>query len=487
MRAGGGDGADRLSTRLTSLALACRLQPCRGQGAFMSKLPECIQRADRARLFPILAETSKEGRTLSIFLATLSAVRELSTRFLGEVRQRVGTTAKVRTFTEIEFKCAPRETNLGRPDGLIVLDIGTRRWTALVEAKVGRSEITVEQLERYLTLAKQNKIDAVITISNQFSAVPHHHPVRMNMSRFRGVELFHFPWMHILTEADLLTINRDIRDDDQAYILKEFLRFISHESAGVQGFTQMPEAWPSLLTTIKAAGPLQKSNDVGKVAEAWQQEARDLCLVLSRQLKCLVSERLSRAALADPETRFQSDAESIVRDQTLAVSYDIPGAAAPLDVKIDLRGRSVLVAMRLRAPDDRVNNKARLNWLLRQLPEVENADLHIRCHWPKTSAPTQFKLAALRADPGQMEVGKGKMKVIGFDVILASDLGRRFDQRRNFIDELEKAVPEFYLEVGQHLKAWQAPPPKISEGREEASMVTPSAISETAEAESMQE
>jgi len=356
-----------------------------------------------------------------------------------------------------------------------------------VEAKVGRSEITAEQLDRYLTLAKQNRIDAVITISNQFSAVPHHHPVRMSMNKFKGVSLFHFSWMHILTEADLLTINRDVRDDDQAYMLKEFLRFISHESAGVQGFHQMPEAWPNLLTTIKAGGPLNKSADVAGVAEAWQQETRDLCLVLSRQLKRLVSQRLNRAAIADPEMRFQADVETIRRNQILSVSYDIPDAASPLEVMLDLRGKSVLVSMRVRAPEDRVYNRARLSWLLRQLPDVENDDLYIRCHWPKTSAPTQYKLRDLRVDPAQIEVGKGKMKVAAFDVILASDLGRRFDQRRNFIDALQRAVPEFYLEVGQHLTAWQPQPPKITEGREEASDVSPAAISESAEAASMQE
>ena len=306
------------------------------------------------------------------------------------------------------------------------------------------------------------------------------------MGKFKGVSLFHFSWMHILTEADLLTINRDVRDDDQAYMLNEFLRFISHESAGVQGLARCP-TWPKLLTTIKAGGPLNKSSDVAAVAEAWQQETRDLCLVLSRQLKSLVSQRLPRAALADPQVRFHADVESISRNQTLAVAYDIPGAAAPLEVMLDLRGKSVLVSMRLRAPEDRVYNKARLNWLLRQLPEVENDDLHVRCHWPKTSAPTQFKLGDLRADPNQIEVGKGKMKVVTFDIVLASDVGRRFDQRRNFIDELHRVVPEFYLEVGQHIAAWQPQPPKISEGREEASDVSPAAISESAEAASMQE
>ncbi len=163
----------------------------------MSKLPECIQRAERARLFPILAETSKEGRTLSIFLATLGAVRELRTSLLGQIGQRLGTTARLRTYTKVEFKCAKGQPNLGRPDGLLVLDMWGRRWTALVEAKVGKSEITQEQLERYLELAKQDKMDAVITISNQFSAVPNHHPIRVG-SKYKGIELY-----HLLVDAHL--------------------------------------------------------------------------------------------------------------------------------------------------------------------------------------------------------------------------------------------------------------------------------------------
>lgn len=453
----------------------------------MSNLPDCIERAERARLFPILAETSKEGRTLSIFLATLAAVREFRTGFLNSMGLRVGTTAKLRTFTEIVFKCAKGEPNLGRPDGLLVLETWGRRWTALVEAKIGKTEIGQEQVERYLELAKQNKLDAVITISNQFSAVPEHHPLKIKLNKYKGVQLFHFSWMHILTEADLLTVNQDVEDDDQAYMLSEFLRFISHESAGVQGFTQMPAAWSDVVSKVQAGGMLQKTVDTSAVAEAWQQETRDLCLILSRQLRRQVSQRLGRAAAADAEVRFQGDLDGLCTEQALSVTFDIPNTAAPLNVRADLRGRSVLVSMKLRAPDDKVSSRARLNWLLRQIPESAQGNLHIRCQWPKTSVPTQFKLQELREDPTKIDEGKGKLQVTGFEVILVADLGRRFEQRRSFIEELERAVPEFYEVVGQHLRAWQPPAPKITEERSQPQDVTPAAISETAEASSMQE
>jgi len=452
----------------------------------MSKLPDCIERADRARLFPILAETSKEGRTLSIFLATLATVRELRANLLSAIGQKIGPATTLRTYTEAVFKCAKGEANLGRPDGLIVLDTYGRRWTALVEAKVGKVDISAEQLERYLELAKKNRIDAVITISNQFSVVPQHHPLRINMAKYKGVQLFHFSWMHILTEADLLTVNRDVSDDDQAYILSEFLRFISHESAGVQGFSQMPAAWPDVVAKVQAGGNLQRTADVGIVAEAWMQESRDLCLILSRQLKRLVSQRLSRAALADPEVRFQEDVTALCADQALRVTMAVPNAAAPIEVKADLQRRSVLVSMYLKAPEDRVSSRARLTWLLRQIPEAAQGNIHVRCQWPKTSPSTQFRLQDLREDPGRIEEGKGKLKVLGLEVVWLADLGRRFEQRKTFIDELERAVPAFYETVGQHLRAWQAPAPKIAEERMQPADVSPAAISENTEATSME-
>ncbi|MDI5936367.1 hypothetical protein [Halomonas kalidii] len=42
-----------------------------------------------------------------------------------------------------------------------------------------------------------------------------------------------------------------------------------------------------------------------------------------------------------------------------------------------------------------------------------------------------------------------------------ADLGHSFADNKIFIEELEKAVPHFYQQVGQRLGAWVAPPPKL--------------------------
>ena len=184
--------------------------------------------------------------------------------------------------------------------------------------------------------------------------------------------------------------------------------------------------------------------------------------------------------------RFQDDVTGLCAAQCLTAVLTVPHAAAPIEVRVDLQRRSVLVSMKLRAPTDRISSRARLNWLLKQIPASADGNIHIRCLWPTTSPTTQFRLEDLREDPGRIEDGKGRLQVAAFEVLWVADLGRRFEQRKTFIDELEKAVPAFYETLGQHLRAWQAQAPKIAEERAQPADVTPSAISENTEASSME-
>ncbi len=69
----------------------------------MADLPEYLARGERARLFPVLADTSKEGRSTSILLACLANVREFSQSMLSSIGQRVGKRAAVVTYTEVAF------------------------------------------------------------------------------------------------------------------------------------------------------------------------------------------------------------------------------------------------------------------------------------------------------------------------------------------------------------------------------------------------
>lgn len=444
----------------------------------MDERPDFLVRGERARLFPVLADTSKEGRTLSIVLACMETVEDFGKALLSDLGVKVGTRTRVEAYTEVVL----RKTGTAnvRPDGLLVLRSGGNQWTALVEAKVGNTDLTPEQMEAYLELAKLNGVDALLTMSNQFAPLPGHHPVPISATGIKKAKLWHWSWMYVLTQAMLHLENGDVRDREQRVILNEMIRFLSHPSAGVKSFDQMPAAWTSVAAAVQAGGALSpKSSEVQEVVGAWYQETRDLCLILSRQLGEEVSVKASRAHTLDPSLRIKADAELLAQECRLRSSFAVPNTAAAIEVSADFNRRAVYASMRVMAPGDRKSTKARLTWLLRQLGKSKAENIHIRFYWPGRGAFTQHPLAKLRESP---ELGEEAGKVVSsFEVVFARDLAGRFAQRKNFVVDLEQAIPDFYEQVGQHLKVWQPQAPKLKEDRSSAVDVGTAAMQKEAE------
>lgn len=301
--------------------------------------PDYLSQGEAARLFPVLATTSKEGRTTSIVLACISRIDEFGSELLNALGKRVGKRAKIETYTEIVFKNEKVQVK-DRPDGLIVLRNGSNEWRALVEAKVGAAEVGADQVEKYREIAKEQGIDCVITISNQFATQPQHHPVE-NVRKSRSkVPVYHWSWMSILTIADILLKQEGVADEDQKLLLNELRRFLTHESAGVKGFDRMPPEWAEINRLVSAGGKIPaRSPDASVVLDAWHQETRDLSLILSRQTETVVQERLQRKHQTDPAQRRQDELQDLREDGQLKSVLDVPDAAAPIEVVADIARR----------------------------------------------------------------------------------------------------------------------------------------------------
>ncbi|WP_039020047.1 hypothetical protein [Halocynthiibacter namhaensis] len=444
------------------------------------KLPEYLIQGEQARLFPLLSTTSKEGRTTSIVLACLAKVDEFGADLMQSVGQRVGVRTKVETYTEVVLKNRPSDTK-DRPDGLIVLKTGSREWRALIEAKVGSNDLNAPQIEKYRQLAKDNAIDCVITISNQFATTPAAHPIEEVQKSKSKIPVFHWSWMYILTVADLLLNQENVTDADQSMLLNELRRFLSHESAGVKGFDRMPKEWVELNKLVSSGGVIpSKSPDAATVVSAWHQETRDLSFILSRMTETHVSERLSRKHHSDLTLRTKDEITALREHRQLTASLEIPDTAAVLEVTADITRRCIDVGMTLRAPEDKVSTKARLNWLLKQVKTEKTDDLFIRLMWPGRNDPTQFPVAMLRENSDKASEGKENLSPHSFHIFHSKRLGARFTQQANFISDLEGIVPTFYREIGSNLMAWKKSAPKIRDDRASATDVSTDAISEDA-------
>ncbi|WP_029042005.1 hypothetical protein [Cucumibacter marinus] len=433
----------------------------------MAELPEMLERGETARLFPVLADTSREMRMASIFLALLTQVRPLAKAMLGSVGQNAGKRAQIATFTEVVFK--QRGSIKERPDGLLVISNGKSSWSALIEAKIGKAQIDAGQVERYLELAKLNGIDAVITISNEFVRTAEQSPVEVPKSLLRRCNLYHWSWVSILTQSEIMAHQERIEDNEQKYLLSEFIRLLRHSGTGVERFTQMNKDWSDLVRAVAHQGNLKKTSpEVEEGVAAWFEEERDLCLQLARHVGREIETVVERKFKDDPSARLRNGASRLVEDFVLESVLRIPDGAADLEIIADIARRSVSVGMRLKAPTDRKSTKARVNWLLRMLKD-DDPRLVVRAHWPGRTSPTQEFLNVLRDRPDALQVDNSQAAPHSFEVLMIETLGKRFSGRRTFIEDLECVVPDFYDMAGQHLRAWQASPPRpLKSSRDEA-------------------
>lgn len=428
----------------------------------MTERPDILKSGEYARLIPVVADSSREERALSILLATMSAVEEFRTAMFASLGVRAGAKASLEAYSQCVL--SPPALPADRPDGLIILNTGKRRWRALVEAKIGSAELDPVQVERYAECARAMELDALITLSNQFVALPDHHPVRLPKILTKRVALFHWSWMFVVTQANLVLAKDGVASPDQRFILEEALRYWRHDSAGIATFDRMNREWKDLVGKVRNRAALNRTSpEVENTLASWHQEERDLCLLLTRRLGRPVTLRLPRSHREDPVQRLRDDCDSLVKSETLRVEFDIPDAAAPLEVVAHLATRTIRCSMRLQAPTDRKRGSARVNWVVRQLAKSDPASTHIKAIRRGRAEETEQTLEELRANPEALESRNRDHPPVAFEVFAVHDLAGRFGGGRTFIEALEDVVPQFYERVGQHLRAWVPAPPRISE------------------------
>lgn len=433
----------------------------------MDDIVDFNARGEKARLFPVLAESSKEGRTLSMMLAILGQVPEFAASFLSALNRPHGKRTKLETYTEVTFP--KRSGDKIRPDGLIVVTSGRTRWSAFVEAKIGNSPLKVEQIEAYVKLAKDVGVDAVITLSNDFAPLPEHHPVQVDRRLLRNVGLYHFSWFSLLTSINLLAVNDEIEDEDHVFLLRELERFLIHPSAGLKRFDSMGPEWSAVLDRLRTGTVVSKSSPetLGVIA-CWHSELRDLGLLLSRKTGAPAEPKLSPGHRNDPRRRLQDDAQLLVDKSCLRATISVPDAAAPIEIEAELSTRTIRVSMRLDAPKDKAQQKSRLSWLVRQLKDVGGEDVVVIANWPGRAPQTTSTLAEARERPELHSHPDRAMLPHSFIVMMRMTDGRRFAGRKTFIEALEKlVVTDFYKTVAQSLVAWRPPAPKLRPAVEE--------------------
>ena len=229
---------------------------------------------------------------------------------------------------------------------------GGKRWTCLVEVKTGSNTLKDEQVGRYLDIAREQRFDGVLTISNQITHSASESPVCVDGRRLRKAKLWHFSWWRVLTEAVVQSRHRGVSDPDQAWVLRELIHYLSSDASGATGFEDMGEYWVPVRSAAHDGTLRQGDVAVRHVAEHWEQFIQYLCLSFSQELgRNVVSLRPRKQTTS---ARLEEVSKSLATLGTLQATIRIPDAIGDMQVRADLnldRRPSALMLVRLRKDD----------------------------------------------------------------------------------------------------------------------------------------
>jgi hypothetical protein len=410
-----------------------------------------------ARLIPavgIRGQEEQEKRVTSSLLAVMRAVPEFGHALLGPLGAPKG---RISTYAEVQLKDAAGKLHI--PDGAIVIERGKTVWRCLLEVKTGTAELQSDQVNRYLDWARENRLDAVLTISNQITSTPTDSPVPVDGRKLRSTRFFHLSWWRIITEAIVQHRHRGVSDPDQAWLLGELIAYLDDERSGASGFTDMGENWVAVRNG--AGDGTLRINDaaVRDVAQRWDQFIEYLCLGLGQDLGRDV--RPVRPRKQTSTMRLDTNCRDLADEGVLRAAIRVPDAAGDMLLTADVRARRVTTSVTLDAPADG-RPATRINWLLRQLKDAPDG-LVIQANFASTRSSTAALLSAVRDDSSSLLLESDlKRPPRSFTLTLSRPMGsKRGKGEKSFVRETRHQAIEFYRDLVQNLRPWRAAPPKL--------------------------
>jgi len=411
-----------------------------------------------ARLIPtagIRGQEEQERRATSSLLAVMRAVPEFGHALLKELG--APKSPVIETFAEVRFKDAARKTVI--PDGAIVCRRGQKMWTCLVEVKTAGAALRPEQVNSYLDIARENGFDGVLTISNQITATSSESPISVDGRKLKRTNLWHFSWWRVLTEAIVQHRYRGISDPDQAWILGELIAYLDSAASGAGGFEDMGDKWVAVRKAGHDGTLRQNDPEARSVAERWEEFTQYLCLGLSQDLGRSVSSPRPRGQTT--AARLDESVKQLSADGGLVAVLRVPDAIGDIRIRADLRAQRTLTGVTIDAPREG-RAKPRINWLLRQLADAP-ADLRVEAAFPNARQTTSMLLADAREEPDKLLYpADPKREPRAFTITLARAMGqKRGKAEGSFVRETRAQTFDFYRDIVQQLKPWQARPPKL--------------------------
>ena len=326
--------------------------------------------------------------------------------------------------------------------------------------KTGRAELTKKQVEGYVRLARRHGFDAVLTVSNQLRGRPDELPYDLSKVVQGKTDVHHLSWWRILTEARRAEHEKRIDDPDQAWLLGELIRYLADERSGCAALDGMGSNWTKVRDGVRAQTIARRDPALLVVVQRWEQLVEYIGLLLSQELGTDVTQRLQ----PDAEARGRRAVRRLLDDGVLRGELRIKDAAGPMILEADLRAGQTRAAARIDAPE-KGQARGRIGWLLRQLKEAPG-DLRVDVAFERAQRTQGTTLAKAQEDPELLRFAEDRQRppqAVHDQHHTAHGPAAPGAGRRAFVDATIALATSFYRDILQDIRAWQAPPPQLSD------------------------
>lgn len=407
---------------------------------------ECLE-SRKARLFPI-GNSEQETSTVSIFLASLSAVKEYREElFLSIGVNKIKTrNVNIHVYTEIDGG-----NEKGRPDGLIVITSGKNtpviEWIGFVEAKISNNMLDDGQIEKYTDYAREVGISEIITISNYLVTKPTMSPIN---SKKRSFNFYHWSWAYLKVVASRLIRTDSIEDEDHIYILSELRKYFdSHRN--LRHFIDMGADWKDSTSIVEKYEKDQKIKKelLSSLVLPLVQEEKDISLQLTDKTSFLVE-------LLAKEDRI-SELESMLNDTKVATTKFIINGDKSNVFYIDIDFIRQSVTCYTNISIEKGKAQAQTSTILRMLENeagvTENIFINAVYTRNKSIEKDTVTLYDLIEEKNKNVTQYSILnKDLGdavkyFEIKTIDKLGKNFGAKKNFIVYLENIAERFLSQV----------------------------------------
>lgn len=396
-----------------------------------------------SRLFSVTGigvGAEQENRATSALLWVMAAVRPLGRALTVRAGAPSG---PIETYLEVPYQLGESTVI---PDGVIRIGRPGKTWTALVEVKTGSNDLGVEQLTKYVRVAKREKFDALLTISNQVTSDPTAHPVTLPAGVTGPVRVVHLSWTDVMHEIRMLIKHHRFDEQLPLWMLAELLRYLEHPKSGALAFSDMGPTWVEVRDgcvhhTLAAGDRIAKP-----VVANWNRLARYLALRLTSRTGRSVKRVITRKQAADSLLLDEEITRDLADEGRLSLQLRIPESCGPLRVLVDVRTALIEVSTVVTAPADGTP-KARVTWLLKQLKNTSDEVVIEAQFAGPAGGTTKESLASAREKPARL-LGAMAGPPASFRVSRLSPLGlKRSGATGSVVSTVVEAVDQFFDQV----------------------------------------